>query len=128
MKDSPVNVLVVEDDRINGFIVKKFLDTLYEVEIAEDGNVALEKANQTSFDLILMDINLGDEELDGTEVMNRLRASGKYDDTPIIATTAYALNGDRERFLEAGFSGYLSKPIKRDVLIETIKEALNLPA
>ncbi len=118
---------MVEDDHINGFIIKKFLDTVFNVEVAEDGVEALEKANNTQFDVILMDINLGDEELDGTEVMHRLRATGNYDDTPIIAATAYALNGDKERFLDAGFTGYLSKPIKRDVLIETINRELNLP-
>jgi len=119
------HVLVVEDDHINAFIVKKFLDGEYNVLLAENGKSALDQAAETDFDIILMDINLGDDQLDGVEVLNRLREMKSYNTKPIIATTAYAMAGDRERFLAAGFDGYLPKPIKRDDLITTIQEKLN---
>ena len=118
-------ILVVEDDHINAFIVKKFLDGNYNVLLAENGRIALDQAAETDFDIVLMDINLGDDQLDGVEVLNLLREMKSYDSKPVIATTAYAMAGDRERFLSAGFDGYLSKPIKRDELIATIQEKLN---
>jgi two-component system cell cycle response regulator DivK len=121
-------VLVVEDDHINAFIVKKFLDGEFDVKLAMNGTVALEYAVETNFDVVLMDINLGDDELDGVEVLHRMRKMNGYTSKPIIATTAYAMSGDRERFLEAGFDAYLPKPIKRDDLIATIQEKLNLAA
>jgi len=119
-------ILVVEDDKINAFIIEKFLEEFFKIEIASNGTMALELAKSNQYQIILMDINLGDEELDGVEVMHRMRQQKNYTNTPFIATTAYAMAGDRDRFLNAGFDEYLPKPIKRQQLINAIYEKLNL--
>jgi CheY-like chemotaxis protein len=79
---------------------------------------AVDIAQEASFDIYLLDINLG-ERRTGVELLQLLRAlNGQY--VPALALTAYALPGDKERFLEAGFDGYLSKPFTRAMLIDTI--------
>lgn len=122
MMDTPTyNVLVVEDDKINAFIVNRFLSDKYSVEVAQNGQEALELISSNKFDAVLLDINLGDDELDGVEVLKRIRKFENYSCVPIIATTAYALAGDRENFISSGFDDYLSKPIKREELLEKLK-------
>ena len=113
--------LIVEDDSINAFITQKFISTHFESDIASDGHAALEKVEEKNYDIILMDINLGDEELDGVEVLKRIRSKPGLETIPSIAVTAYALNNDRERFLSEGFDQYLSKPINKDELIREMQ-------
>ena len=72
---------------------------------------------------MLLDINLGTP-INGEHVMRRLRLLDAYERVPIIAFTAYGLPGDRDRFLNAGFDGYLAKPFTRDQLLTTLRHAL----
>jgi len=109
--------LIVEDDHINAFITQKFIGDHFESDIAPDGHTALQKVTQKNYDIILMDINLGNEELDGVEVLKQIRAMSGLESIPSIAVTAYALSNDRERFLDQGFNQYLSKPINKDELL-----------
>lgn len=109
--------LIVEDDHINAFITQKFIGDHFESDIASDGHAALQKITEKDYDIILMDINLGDEALDGVEVLKRIRAMNGLESIPSIAVTAYALSNDRERFLDHGFNQYLSKPINKEELI-----------
>jgi CheY-like chemotaxis protein len=81
------------------------------------------QARDTTYDAILMDIHLSDE-ASGVDVMEHLRSMPEYRHTPIIALTAFALPGDRERFLSAGFSGYLGKPFTKPQLEAALAEAL----
>ena len=74
------------------------------------------------FDVILMDINLGDDALDGTEVMLKIKANPNKNFIKIYAVTSYALPEDRDRFLNFGFDYYFPKPINKDLIIEKIKE------
>jgi CheY-like chemotaxis protein len=67
---------------------------------------------ENEYDLILMDINLGDPEKDGVYYLKELRKT-RYQKKPIVAVTAYAMSGDRERFMDAGFDEYFSKPIEK---------------
>ena len=117
-------VLVVEDDKINAFIIDRFLSDKYTVDIAQNGKEALGMIADNVFDVILLDINLGDDELDGVEVLRQIRKVKQYINTPIIATTAYALAGDRENFISSGFDDYLAKPIKREELLAKLKSKL----
>jgi len=103
-------ILVVEDNDKN---MKLFRDVLlaygYRTLEATTGEEAIALAAEHSPDLVLMDIQLPD--IDGVEALARLRADGRTAPLPVLALTAQAMEGDRERFLAAGFDGYVSKPV-----------------
>ncbi|VVB89392.1 Chemotaxis protein CheY [uncultured archaeon] len=101
-------ILVVEDNPLNMELVVEILKSKgFNVKTAEDGEEALRKTEIEVYDLILMDIELPG--IDGVEVTKIIREKNKY--VPIIALTSYAMKGDRERFLSAGFDDYISKPL-----------------
>ncbi|HLZ66174.1 MAG TPA: response regulator [Aliidongia sp.] len=106
-------VLLVEDNEVNQILAAEVLrDAGYMVEVAGDGLQALDAVARARWDLILMDVQMPN--LDGFEATRRLRAQGLA--LPIIAMTANAMAGDRERCLEAGMDDYLSKPLDLDEL------------
>ena len=115
-------ILCVEDNPQNMRLVRKLLKRQYTVLEAEDGTTGLHMAENELPDLILMDINLPD--IDGIEVTKRLKADPEFANTPIIALTANAMYGDRERFLDAGCDDYLSKPVSKIELLNKIQEHL----
>jgi CheY-like chemotaxis protein len=94
----------------------------YQVVQAHDGAEALEKAQSSNPDLILMDIQM--PVMDGLEVIRRLRKDRMFVTTPMIAITALAMPGDRERCIQAGANEYMSKPIRLKVLRTTIEDLL----
>jgi two-component system, cell cycle response regulator DivK len=114
-------VLVVEDNEKN---MKLFRDVLqatgYSTLEATTGEDAVELALANDPALVLMDVQLPG--IDGVEALGRLRADERTASIPVLALTAQAMSGDRERFLEAGFDGYLSKPVDIAELINTVKE------
>ncbi|NTU80351.1 MAG: response regulator [Chloroflexales bacterium] len=115
-------VLLVEDSEAGLQVVGGYLRAQgYEVLVARDGREALRQAATARPDLILMDIQLPG--MDGLEAIQRIRAAGLHT-TPIIALTALAMPGDRERCLEAGANTYLAKPVGIRALITTIAEVL----
>ncbi len=113
-------VLVVEDNEKN---MKLFRDVLqaagYRTLEATTGAQAVEVTTGEAPDLVLMDIQLPD--LDGVEALGRLRADERTAGIPVLALTAQAMEGDRERFLAAGFDGYLSKPVDIAELVSTVR-------
>ena len=113
-------VLVVEDNAKN---MKLFRDVLqargYETFEAETGDDAVELATAHVPDLVLMDIELPGT--DGVEALGRLRADDRTASIPVLALTAQAMHGDRERFLAAGFDGYMSKPVDVLALLDVVK-------
>ncbi|HEU5010121.1 MAG TPA: response regulator [Gaiellaceae bacterium] len=113
-------VLVVEDNEKN---MKLFRDVLaatgFRTLEATTGEQAVELASEHAPDLILMDIQLPD--FDGIEALRRLRADEQTASLPVLALTAQAMEGDRERFLAAGFDGYLSKPVNVADFVATVK-------
>jgi len=114
-----MKILYIEDDPGSQRLVSRVLTVEgYQIILAESGLEGIRKARSELPNLILMDINIGD--LDGYEVTTRLRSSDRLSDVPIIALTANALKGDRERALIAGCDGYLSKPIDVDVFPQQI--------
>jgi CheY-like chemotaxis protein len=112
---------VVEDDEINQLVATGILEHLgYTVDLADDGLEALDALERASYDAVLMDVHM--PRLDGyqaTAEIRRREAQGPR--TPIIAMTAGAIAGDRERCLEAGMDDYVSKPIGK----EAVAAALN---
>jgi two-component system cell cycle response regulator DivK len=113
-------ILVVEDNERN---MKLFCDLLqasgYHTLEATTGESAVELALEHGPDLVLMDIQLPD--IDGIEALGRLRADERSATLPVLALTAQAMDGDRERFLAAGFDGYLSKPVDIAEFVTTVK-------
>ena len=113
-------VLVVEDNERN---MKLFCDVLqasgFRTLEATTGERAVELALEHRPDLVLMDIQLPG--IDGVEALDRLRADDKFASAPVLALTAQAMEGDRERFLAAGFDGYLSKPVDIADFVATVK-------
>jgi two-component system cell cycle response regulator DivK len=114
-------ILVVEDNQKN---MKLFRDVLqaagYRTLEATTGARAVELATEHEPDLVLMDIQLPD--IDGVEALRRLRANARTAPTPVLALTAQAMEGDRERFLVAGFDGYVSKPVDIVELVATVRQ------
>ncbi len=109
----PMHILVVEDEKVNAMVVTAMLEKLgHLVTLATNGKAAVEWAEKKPFDCILMDIQM--PEMDGIETTRAIRnAPGSISHhTPIIALTAHAMKGDRERFLEAGMNDYLTKPVE----------------
>ncbi|MDD5628199.1 MAG: response regulator [Elusimicrobia bacterium] len=103
-------ILIVEDDAKSRYLAKFILEKGgYRVVEAGDGQEALEKAAAEKPDLILMDMQL--PRLDGYETTARLRADAALRHTPVVALTAYAMKGDREKALRSGCTGYMTKPI-----------------
>ena len=121
--DPKDNILLVEDDEVATNVVMTFLRGAYNLECVTDGEQALEKINAKKYDLILMDINLGSG-MNGLHVTKLIREIPHYMGVPIIALTAYAMEGDSEEFLAAGCSHYLAKPFGRQELVDMVKSAL----
>ena len=112
-------IVVVEDNLDNQLLVEAILGDLYEVENHETGPEALEALKREKPDLVLLDISL--PEMDGTEVLQKIRADEALRDLPVIALTAHAMAGDREKYIETGFDDYVAKPIvEEEVLLEAI--------
>jgi len=123
---SDLKILIAEDNKMNQKVLEKLLEKIGYTNnfIAENGFKALESFKNDKFDLILMDGQM--PVMDGIEATREIRqlegATGSH--IPIIAITANALKGDRERFIEAGMDDYITKPVKKDILAAVIKKQL----
>lgn len=105
-----VKVLYIEDDPINRYLVKKVLTAKgYDVHEADNGNDGIIISESVNPDLILMDMQMPG--LDGYEATKKIKSKPGMKDIPIIALTAHALHGDKEKCLAAGCDGFISKPI-----------------
>jgi CheY-like chemotaxis protein len=115
-----LRILIAEDNDVNKRVIEKMLKKLgFQADIANDGQDVLEALEKQHYDLILMDIQM--PKMDGLEAASQIRKRWPLAEQPcIIALTACALEGDRERCLDAGMDGYISKPVK----IEDLREAL----
>lgn len=131
---SPVEdlkIFVVEDDRMNRLVINKMLKKVGEVVSAVDGDETLKIIKEHTekgviFDIMLFDINLPTP-WDGIKLMKEVKKEIKeYKKIPFIAQTAYAMTGDKERLLEAGFDNYLAKPINKNELINMIYNQLKI--
>jgi len=124
-------LLVVEDNLVNQKVVLAMLRKYkYSIDVAMDGQEALAKLEEAErpYDLVLMDVQM--PVLDGLEATRVIRREPRFDRMPIVAMTAHAMTGDRERCLQAGMNGYLSKPVQAQVLVDTIERhlATKIPA
>jgi CheY-like chemotaxis protein len=117
-------IAVVEDNPDNRLLVNAILEDEYEISEYETGKEAIAGLGGDPPDLVLLDISL--PEMDGTEVLAWIRQQPAFKELPVIALTAHAMAGDREKYLAAGFNDYVTKPIVDEaVLIEAIHRWLS---
>jgi CheY-like chemotaxis protein len=114
-----MKILIVEDVELNVDLLVQILEDEFALEVANDGAAGVEAARAGRPDLILMDMSL--PKLDGWEATRRLKADRATAHIPVIALTAHAMQGDRERALACGCADYVSKPIDEDILFATIR-------
>ena len=108
-------IAVVEDNADNRLLLQAILDGLYDLVEYENGIDALAGLAAQLPDLVLLDISLPG--MDGNEILARIRADGKLRRLPVIALTAHAMAGDREKYLAAGFNDYITKPIVDETIL-----------
>jgi len=120
-------ILLVEDNEMNrDMLSRRLVRRGHEVAIAVDGLEGVAKALEGGWDLILMDMSL--PEVDGWEATRRIRAGSTGPRVPIIALTAHAMSGDREKALEAGCDDYDTKPVDLERLLGKMTALLDRPA
>ena len=123
-----MTILLAEDNRVNQTLAIRLLEKRgHTVVLAETGRAALEAVKKQTFDLVLMDVQM--PEMDGLEatmaIRQREKSSGKH--LPIIAMTANAMMGDKERCLHSGMDGYVAKPLSVQILVGVIEASLTDP-
>jgi CheY-like chemotaxis protein len=117
-------IAVVEDNPDNRMLVQALLEDRYEISEYETGAEAVAGLGSNVPDLVLLDISL--PEMDGTEVLSWIRSQDALKHVPVIALTAHAMAGDRDKYLAAGFNDYVTKPIVDEaLLIEAIERCLS---
>jgi len=111
-------ILIVEDVALNVDLLVQLLEDDYELVIALDGEEGLAKARSEKPDLILMDISL--PKMDGYEVTRRIKADPALGRTVVVGLSAHAMEGDRQKALDAGCDAYLTKPLEEDRLFDLL--------
>lgn len=113
-------VAVVDDNADNRLIIRTILEDQYEILEFSSGIEAIQGFRKSRPDVVILDISL--PEMDGTEILRRIREDSDLHDLPVVALTAHAMVGDREKYLAAGFNDYVAKPIlDMNVLFSTIQ-------
>ena len=115
-------ITVVEDNPDNRLLLQALLEDRHELTEFDNGADALEAMRAAPPDLVLLDISL--PRMDGTEVLRRMRGDPVLAGVPVIALTAHAMSGDRERFMEQGFDDYVAKPIVDESILFASMERL----
>ena len=123
-KSAKHKILFVDDDETSLKLVELLLKNVCDVEFASEGMEAINKSKDNDYDAILMDINLG-RGIDGVTAAKEIRKTEKYIKKPIVALTAFAMKGDKEEFLNAGFTHYISKPFTKQNLLDLMKKILD---
>jgi len=119
-------ILYVEDHLESALLVRTLLKNKCEVSITETYEETIDFLKDNKVDLILLDINLPGKK-DGVDLVKELKSDERYKNLPVIALTAYALAGDRERLLEAGCDEYIAKPMSKKELFEKLQKFIQLP-
>lgn len=119
------NIIIIDDDEVTIDVARAFLRENYIVDSAVTIQEALSLIEKNQYSLILLDINLG-KGVTGFQVLDALKKLPNYQNIPVIAVTAYAMVGDREIFLKAGCSDYISKPFTRQALVHACDKATGI--
>jgi CheY-like chemotaxis protein len=117
------NILIAEDNAVNRELIRELLETHgYNVFEACNGQEALQMISDSPPDLLLLD--LGMPVLDGFGAISKIRDDPRWAALPVLAVTAYAMNGDRDKIMSSGFDGYISKPINSVLLLDELTRLL----
>ena len=116
------NILVVEDDHIDTLVVKALLEKHFNLQIVQTGPEAIKLMDEIVFDIVLADINLGDENMDGVKLMKTIRENKKHDNIKVFAVTSYYEN--RNFFLEQGFDELLTKPVIKEEILDILNASI----
>ncbi|MBI3521150.1 MAG: response regulator [Bacteroidetes bacterium] len=119
-KTKSISILVVEDNPLDKLIVQTLLQQHFHLETVSNGYEALEIIEKIKFDIILMDIHLGDENMTGFDVMKLIKKDPKHQDIKIFAVTAYAENP--ELYIEQGFDELYIKPVIKEEMFEFLNK------
>jgi CheY-like chemotaxis protein len=117
-------VLVVEDDAINLMVFKRYLSPHFAVMAASEAEDALALLQHQPADLLLLDIELGDPNMDGVALLAAIRQLPGYQNVPAIASTAYVGKEDTRRLMAAGFDAHSPKPIDKEALLAIVDKLL----
>jgi len=124
--DGALNILIAEDDAVNQHLIRRVIEAMgHQITLCEDGQRAVDAFEVAKFDLVLMDVRMPN--LNGFEATKEIRRleEGTSSHTPIIAMTAHAMKGDRQRCLDAGMDDYIAKPLKADALHQVIQRVMD---
>jgi CheY-like chemotaxis protein len=117
-----ISVLMVEDDYINIFMMQKIFESLFDITYAKTSAEALNLLGSNTYDLVLMDINLGDDTTTGVDILQKMKQDGRHDQTKTFAVTGYVMEGDREKYINLGFDEHFPKPLAKETLMEAIEK------
>jgi len=117
-------ILLVEDNSINKEVITCYINNFCNVDAVSDGLSSIEKAQNKQYDVVLMDINLGNG-MDGIAATKEIKKIKGYENTAFVALTGYALSGDKQRLLDEGLTHYLPKPFEKEELQKLLKGILN---
>jgi CheY-like chemotaxis protein len=115
-----ISVLMVEDDYINIFMMQKIFESLFNITYAKTSAEALTFLSNNTYDLVLMDINLGDDTITGVEILRKMKEDNRHNKTKAFAVTGYVIEGDRQKYLNLGFDEHFPKPLAKETLMEAI--------
>jgi len=115
---------VVEDNPINVIVLKKLIEHVCEADSVINGVKALEMLASRNYDLVLMDINLGNDNMTGIDVLNKIRSEERWSQLPVIVVTTQLGTPDKEIYAKAGFADFVSKPINREEVLQVIGKYL----
>lgn len=123
ISNNKLNILLVEDDAVSAMLVEKILKDIHNIDLVNNAFDAINKAIYNNYSLILMDINLGKGQ-SGLYATSEIRKLPNYSRTPIIAMTAYAMKGDKDEFITAGCTDYISKPFGKNQFLRLLSKYL----
>ena len=121
--DQKLKLLILDDDEISRYYVSYVYKKTALVDAVEDAESAIIKASEILYDVILLDIGLRGK-LNGIDVLKEMRKLPGYEKVPMIAFTAFAMAGDREKFISEGFNDYISKPFTKEELFTLVDKNL----
>jgi two-component system cell cycle response regulator DivK len=116
------SILIVEDEAISAILLRKLLEKDFQVDVAHNANDCIAFANENVYNICILDINLGKGNKDGKDLLSHLKSLSAYAKTKFVAITAYALPGDKEKYISMGFDQYFAKPIVFEEVINCIKQ------
>lgn len=117
-------LLLVEDDSINAIVMQHYFEHVYDFYHVADGHQVIEFLRQNTIDVVIMDINLSKDDIDGVTLIEEIRKDEQLKHITVFALTGYAMHSDGDMFLAKGFNKYIPKPVDFQLVSEAIASVL----